>query len=194
MDDKDFLSLDPPAAQVALDAVGDEAEKQRLRQLYARTKGHLVDGTGWRPPGQPRSGARSWIQGRTNRAQYWFQLVIAAVGFTILVLLQLRVGIGEAVLILICVPRLHDVGLSGWYAAPPLVLEIALTIFALAAFPPAVALEISGVIVLAICALLVVLGALPGQKSDNAYGAPPRPGLSFGRQPDATQEAAAHFD
>jgi hypothetical protein len=48
--DRAFTALDPPAALAVVDAVSDDAERTRLRLLYARTRGMLVDGTGWSHP------------------------------------------------------------------------------------------------------------------------------------------------
>lgn len=50
MEDWEFTALDPPAAQAVLAGVSSESERTRLRHLYARTRGFLVDGTGWTNP------------------------------------------------------------------------------------------------------------------------------------------------
>jgi Protein of unknown function (DUF805) len=127
MDDREFVSLDPPAAQAALRDVSDEGEQTRLKQLYASSRGFLVDGTGWTPPGK-QVGRRGfgWLQGRMNRAQYW--LCLAAVAAVYAVLLSLptsgHVSISEVVLASVCIPRLHDIGLSGWVAAGDIAVEI----------------------------------------------------------------------
>ena len=52
--DETFAALDPPAAQAALCGIEDEGEQTRLRLLYARKRGMLVDGTGWINPAAVR--------------------------------------------------------------------------------------------------------------------------------------------
>lgn len=54
MRDQEFTALDPPAATAALTKVPDEAERERLRLLYAHTRGMLVDGTGWMDAPKPK--------------------------------------------------------------------------------------------------------------------------------------------
>lgn len=48
MTDEEFVALEPPAALAAVNQIATETERTRLRQLYARTRGMLVDGTGSR--------------------------------------------------------------------------------------------------------------------------------------------------
>jgi len=88
MNDQDFVSLDPPAAQAVLRDITDEEEGQRLRQLYARSRGFLVDGTGWKgAPGRDPNVVRPFgllgpayrVHG-LSRVAYWLQWASAGLG------------------------------------------------------------------------------------------------------------------
>ena len=197
MDDREFVSLDPPAAQAALRTVSDPAERARLERLYAGSRGFLVDGTGWKPPGQkPSAGRKPPWEGRTNRAQYWLVMGVVAAFYAALMSAP---GIGHAsvseiVLLFICIPRLHDIGLSGWIAAGVFGAEIVCAIAAFSLLPMDLALAAMGLFVIAVGLLLIVLGTLPGQKLANRFGLPPAAGLRFGRTVDVTERTASDFD
>jgi uncharacterized membrane protein YhaH (DUF805 family) len=195
MEDGEFASLDPPAAQAALSEVADEAEQRRLRHFYARTNGFLVDGTGWTPARrQPASKPLGWLQGRMNRVRYWLALAAIAAVYAAFVALPHsgNISISEGVLVALAIPRLHDLGLSGWIAAGAFGVEIVCAILVFVALPVGLAAEAMGVVALVIAALLVTLGSIPGQKAENRFGAPPRPGIGLGQKADS--QAAAHFD
>ena len=124
----------------------------------------------------------SLTRGRINRATYWLCLVvITAIFAAIIAFTDKRVPYGEIVLIVLCVPRLHDVGRSGWWVGGVLIAEIVIVVTALASLPEDQALMVVGLFSLFILVGLVVLGALPGQPGPNRFGPPPAPGLSFGR-------------
>jgi uncharacterized membrane protein YhaH (DUF805 family) len=196
MEDKDFLSLEPPAAQAALDQVSDESEQTRLKLLYARENGFLVDGTGWTPRSDMSVKPFRWLQGRTNRAQYWLTLLAVAVIYAAFIALSgsSRGSVSEIVLIFVCVPRLHDLGATGWIAVIPFGLEIVCAIIAFVLLPVDQATTALGVVALVLLILLIVLGALPGQPGANRFGPQPRRGISFGRKMDQETETAPHFD
>jgi len=83
--------------------------------------------------------------------------------------------------ILLCVPRLHDIGRSGWWAGGLIVAEIAVVACALIALPEDSAMLVLGLFAIVVAILLAVLGAMPGQARANRFGGVPAPGLSFGR-------------
>jgi uncharacterized membrane protein YhaH (DUF805 family) len=107
--------------------------------------------------------------------------VIAAIIAAILTFTDKHAPYGEIVLVVLCVPRLHDIGQPGWWVGGAIIAEIAVLATAFAALAPDAAMVVMGLFVLLILVGLVVLGALPGQKGTNKYGAEPAPGLSFGR-------------
>jgi uncharacterized membrane protein YhaH (DUF805 family) len=199
MDDRDFLVLDPPAARAALATITDDGEQARLRRLYARTRGFLVDGTGWvaATAGQDSSKSRyGWLSGRINRARYWLFLAIVAAIYGALSAFPHsgHISVSELVLIAICVPRLHDVGLTGWVAAIPLAIEIIAVLTSVLLLPSELAPAAMGLVVIGLAILLIILGAIPGQKAANRFGPPPRPWLGFGRKASQPDQAAAHFE
>jgi uncharacterized membrane protein YhaH (DUF805 family) len=128
-------------------------------------------------------------RGRINRATYWLCLVvISAIFAAIIALTGKRVPFGEIALIVLCVPRLHDIGQSGWWVGGMIIAEIAVMIAALASLPEDQALAVLGLFGLLILVGLVVLGALPGQPGPNRFGPPPAPGLSFGRSEEGPEK------
>jgi uncharacterized membrane protein YhaH (DUF805 family) len=130
--------------------------------------------------GRKDGGDMHFLKGRTNRATYWVGLAILA----------LMIGawayvahgdakVSEGVLIFIAVPRLHDIGRSGWFVLGPLVLEIVGVVAAVALLPLETAKVVMGVISLVIFGLMALLGCLPGTRVENRFGPPPAPGLDF---------------
>ena len=122
-----------------------------------------------------------FMKGRTNRATYWLSLGVIGVLLAITVLVfHTEVRVGEILLIWICVPRLHDIGRSGWIAGGGLLAEIALAIGAVVLFhDPDTAAAALGVVTLVIAALLIWLGCIPGNRSANKFGEPPASGIGI---------------
>src|ERR1700733_11081035 len=96
----------------------------------------------------------SLTRGRINRATYWVCLaVIAALFAAIIAFTDKRVPYGEIVLIVLCVPRLHEVGRSGWWVGGVLIAEIVIVVAALASLPEDQALMAVGLF-----SLLILVG------------------------------------
>src|ERR1700760_703105 len=72
------------------------------------------------------SGGRSemFYKGRVNRATYWLTLAMLAALSTVVALLGFKPTISEIVLLIVAVPRLHDLGRSGWWALAGIGVEI----------------------------------------------------------------------
>jgi uncharacterized membrane protein YhaH (DUF805 family) len=115
-----------------------------------------------------------FLAGRVNRAWYWlgFALIFAVLS-TINML-----SIGQAALVFICIPRLHDIGRSGWWVAAPLTLEIGGLAAALL-LPDETSKTVIGSIPPIILLLFAWLGVVPGDIDANGFGDPPLPGLQF---------------
>ena len=125
-----------------------------------------------------------YLRGRTNRATYWLSLGLLV---AILGLLYATVGtppqLNEAVLILLAIPRLHDIGRTGGIAGGVFAIDIALVLaLGFSIRDEALRLEAYGVLNLAIMALLIWLGAIRGDPNANYFGAPPAPGIAFRRR------------
>lgn len=113
---------------------------------------------------------------------FWLCVAIIAVLYIVSNLyLERNVPVSEVVLIILCVPRLHDIGRSGWLVAPPLALEIGAAVAAFSLLPADRALPVMGVVTLIIAALVVWLGCIPGDPAANRFGEPPSPGIKFER-------------
>ena len=115
------------------------------------------------------------MRGRINRATYWsilcgmvgFVLVVAVFGFR-------PPRIAEGLLIFLCVPRLHDLGRSGWWVLIPLGIEVIALIVAITAFTPDEAGIIFGGVFVIVAGFVVVLGLIHGQPQANRFGDPPK--------------------
>lgn len=117
---------------------------------------------------------------RINRATYW---LMGAIVITVLAGLSLtghRFGGAEFMIILLAVPRLHDIGRSGWWAVGVILVEFAAII---GLVTTDVALDtiilLSGIWVMLLAALGVWLGWIPGEAHANRWGEPPAPGIQF---------------
>jgi len=124
-----------------------------------------------------------FLSGRANRATYWFSLgVVALLVVTGALLFHAPVKVSEIVLVFVCVPRLHDIGRSGWIAGGVFLVEIAvITAAALLLQDEDGILAVAGVMALVIAGLLIWLGCIPSDRVSNAYGGQPGPGIGFGR-------------
>ena len=122
------------------------------------------------------------FEGRSNRATYWTAIAVIV---ALMVAVTLWAGkpphIAEIVLIFVGVPRLHDIGKSGWLVLWPLGLELVGGIGALIFLPRETALQVLGVVMLIIAGLMIWLGCIPGQDSENRFGAPPASGIRWGK-------------
>jgi len=121
-------------------------------------------------------------KGRMNRATYWLILVLIVAGYAALIALDKKPpAILEVLFVIIGVPRLHDLGRSGWWMAAVIGLELVGIGLTVALFPFADLLVGAGLTVFAMLLAMIVLGLIPGEASTNAFGDVPAPGLSFGR-------------
>jgi len=123
---------------------------------------------------------RSLLKKRINRATYWASLGgVFALYAIINVLIPTRLHISEALLMYICIPRLHDFDKSGWLVLIALGFEIGVAILAFSFLPKNIALAIMGLAVIIILMMLIWLGIIPGQPHANRFGEPPAPGVDF---------------
>jgi len=120
------------------------------------------------------------MRGRINRATYWLLLGGFAAFYVIVSMIGVRPPrIGEGLLIFLCVPRLHDLGKSGWWVVIPLSIELGAVIVAIAAFSGEEGYVLLGGAALIIAGFIVVLGLIPGQPRANRFGEPPKSIFAF---------------
>ena len=90
-----------------------------------------------------------------------------------------RTPVNEVVLAIACVPRLHDIGRSGWWFLSIVAVEVVGVIAGLFWFTPETVPVVLAATSLVILGLLVVLGLIQGEPVENQFGPVPEPGLSF---------------
>ena len=126
-------------------------------------------------------------KGRLGRGMYWLLLGITASTY-LWVWIYLSINMiganhitGNAfILVALCVPRLHDMGKSGWF-----VLFAGVPVLFAAMIGPYFSLEGQNTIALlmlsAIAGFVILLGIVPGDPKPNRWGSPPDLGLAFRR-------------
>jgi len=120
---------------------------------------------------------RNW---RINRVTYWAGLgLILAIYVALNFLSSKQVAVSEGVLMFLCIPRLHDIGKSGWWVGGVFFLEIAVVVISLSILPLKTALIPLGIFTFIVAGLLVWLGTIPGQPDANRFGDPPAPGFGL---------------
>jgi len=129
------------------------------------------------------------LQGRINRVSYWIAIAAAAVVLVLFRLLDPKFSIPEYVILILCVPRLHDIGRTGWWAGGALIGELVL-VAALFTTSADTILTAGGAYMFFVAVLMIVLGCLPGQPAENRFGPPPKRGLDWSRpKPKTAAEA-----
>lgn len=118
-----------------------------------------------------RAGKRAnWLAGRSDRMEYWAYvlMIVAILAIMSMVGFDAGSGVSAGAMFVIHIRRLHDLGLSGWWALALMVGQFAVAI-------PLAFLGLLGVVlaVLVGLAVLVAMGAIPGQPGENRFG-PPR--------------------
>jgi uncharacterized membrane protein YhaH (DUF805 family) len=124
----------------------------------------------------------SVIKGRLNRATYWLLLgIVVAISALLVTYATKPPPIAEALMIFLGVPRLHDIGRSGWWMAVLFAFEVVAIAIAFVVLPIQGVVSAGGIIVFAMLIVMMILGCIPGDSGANAYGEVPAFGLSFGR-------------
>jgi len=118
---------------------------------------------------KPR-GAFWWLAGRARRREYWVWVVLLMGAGLLLSRAPPGINLGLTLaLVLAQARRAHDFGRSGWWAP----VATMATVVATLAFVPMgeTAARLAGIGLE--LALIVLFGALPGDKGDNRFGFPP---------------------
>jgi uncharacterized membrane protein YhaH (DUF805 family) len=127
-----------------------------------------------------------------NRTTYWVCLaLILGVVIAANLMGAKRAAVPEALVFGIAMPRLHDIGRTGWWAGGAFILELVLAGAMLAGVAQHVitidaVLPAFGVFTVIIAGLLIYLGSVPGDAKANRFGEPPRAGLSYSGYSGAT--------
>src|SRR3989338_515667 len=86
---------------------------------------------------------------------------------------------GELLLAFIIVPRLHDLGRSGWYVLAILLIEIVGLVVILSQMPFDQTSVGIGIMAIVMFVLAIGLGLVPGQAGPNRFGKQPAPGIQW---------------
>lgn len=118
---------------------------------------------------------------RMNRPTYWLCYVLCMVVVSFLAYIGKLNGGMEMAMVLVGVPRLHDIGRSGWLVGAVIAAEIIIILAAVFVGASVDTIEFTGgVIFLSIAVLGVWLGIVPGETDANKWGEPPNAGVQFG--------------
>jgi uncharacterized membrane protein YhaH (DUF805 family) len=118
------------------------------------------------------------LKSRMNRAMYGLLLgILLLVHVTLSVLGSKSVSVSEVILVFLAVPRLHDIGKSGWFVLVGLAVEVAGIVIG-SSLPLEQAQSVFALTSLVIAGLMIWLGVIPGSPDPNHWGEPPEPGLS----------------
>ncbi len=121
-------------------------------------------------------GSGQSFNGRINRITYWLSAVLTGAVKAVFIFTGMKNSVlFDIVLIFICVLRLHDIGLSGWYVLIGVVVEALFFMIGLAAHASAV----MNFAMLVIGGLMIWLGCVKSDPDFNKWGAVPEPGLGF---------------
>ncbi|WP_158277986.1 DUF805 domain-containing protein [Caulobacter endophyticus] len=132
------------------------------------------------------------LKARLNRASYWVIVGVAILATLVSALVFMRpLPAALVVMLIAAIPRLHDLGRTGWWAGGVFLALMALFFGGQYVLPRQALQNALGVAVLVLPGLLVCLGALPGQKAENAFGSPPPKGLSFKPPPPPAPQTEA---
>lgn len=118
-----------------------------------------------------RPGQReNWLAGRSDRKEYWICAIVLIAVYAVLGAVGFEAGSGASAwaMLMIQIRRFHDLGRTGWWAAALLVGQFAVAVPL--AFMGPLGIGLATLISLAV---LVVMGAIPGQPFENRFG-PPR--------------------
>ena len=118
------------------------------------------------------------VSGRTTRYEFWaFQtvslfifLAAALIGFAFdayKIVFEIYAAYFIAPFATVCVRRLHDINLSGWFAAPAVLFAVMLLIF----WELELNMIMPQFLLLSYVTYLFCLLAAPGEKQNNKYGA-----------------------
>ena len=122
------------------------------------------------------------LKGRMNRALYLLTLSLVILLYLTLNFVSSKHGsISEGVLIFLCIPRLHDIGKSGWFVLIGIFIEVIGLVVGFSFFSLEGAKAVEGLAVIIIIGLLIWLGTIPGDPNPNRWGEPPAPGVQFWR-------------
>jgi uncharacterized membrane protein YhaH (DUF805 family) len=120
------------------------------------------------------------MRGRMNRATYWLCLTIILTVVGIMSAFGVRPPrVGEAMLILMCAPRLHDLGRSGWWVLIPLGIEVVAVVAGVTVVPAEDTYVVFSGAFAVVAGFIVLLGLVPGDAQANRFGEPAKSPFAF---------------
>jgi uncharacterized membrane protein YhaH (DUF805 family) len=123
----------------------------------------------------------AWRKSRINRATYWLLVAFGIAAIGLLSYLGRRSSVMEIAVVAIGVPRLHDIGRSGWIAGAVIAAEIAAVVAVVALGGGVQAIQVTAAAIVLVMLLLAIwLGVVPGDPGPNKWGPPPAAGIGFG--------------
>ena len=120
---------------------------------------------------------------RANRTTYGALLALAVAIYVVLVNVMEKPPGAEVPFMFLLVPRLHDLGYSGWWALSLFALEIVFIGIGLMVSGSEGILILGGLFAIVALLGLIVVALLPGEDGTNRWGDPPPPGIQWKRTP-----------
>ena len=124
---------------------------------------------------------------RMNRVTYGVAMAALVGPYIILVNTMKRPPGAEWLVAFIAVPRLHDIGRSGWWLLALFLGEIVPIAIGWNGGEQGILIA-GGLYVMFCMIVLAALGFIPGNEDANRWGEPPRAGVNFSRPKPAESE------
>jgi uncharacterized membrane protein YhaH (DUF805 family) len=114
----------------------------------------------------------AWLSGRSDRKEYWaFVGIVVALSIAISLIPGAPTSTGSTgAMLIIQIRRFHDLGRTGWWAVGLTVAQFVVMLPVLLLAPEEIGLAVVGLIGIAV---IVGMGAVPGDRYENRFG-PPR--------------------
>ena len=106
-------------------------------------------------------------------------LGLVVVAYAIMISFMKRPPGAEVIIVMVTVPRLHDIGWSGWWMLLFIGGEILAILLGLQLGGAEGIMIAGGLFVLVTLLVLIVIALIPGEPVPNRWGNPPPRGISF---------------
>ena len=125
---------------------------------------------------------------RTNRATYAVTMAAFIAFVALMVATVGKPGPTEVIAAFVVIPRLHDIGRSGWWYLPILIGSVLIAVVAVQTGGLEAAQTALGAYAFLVLLLFAILALIPGQPKANKWGEPPEPGINWKKRKTAEEK------